>query len=164
MLKRVATLQKRLITKTEQVAKAGLLIEQKEKAYNELKQLLERRPGQDVAEQLALYQSNLKEKKRNVREVEQEVLRYKREVGEHREVLRSLHTRMEELKQEYFVRMRSGGGSLRFSQMGGGGGGGGSGAEEKASTLFFGHGEEGGAGMRAVPPLESDSEDEGDQY
>ena len=120
---------------------------------------MERRPGQDVAEQLSLHQSNLKEKKRNVREVEQEVLRYKREVGEHREVLRSLHTRMEEIKQEYFVRMRSGGGALRFPQMGGGG----DGAEEKASTLFFGHGEEGGAGMRAVPPLESDSEDEADQ-
>ena len=117
LLKRVATLQKRLITKTEEVAKTGLLIQQKEQAYNDLKQLLERRPGQDVAEQLAVYQSNLKDKKRNCRQVEEEVLRYKQEVSDHRNVLRSLHTRMDELKQLYFVEARRGGGrggSLRF--------------------------------------------------
>jgi chromosome segregation ATPase len=175
LLKRVATLQKRLITKTEEVAKTGLLIQQKEQAYNDLKQLLERRPGQDVAEQLAVYQSNLKDKKRNCRQVEEEVLRYKQEVSDHRNVLRSLHTRMDELKQLYFVEARRGGGrggSLRFPQMESGGGGGGVAGKmqldaapgsEAPSTLFFGHGEatEGG-GMRTVPPL--DSSDDDDEY
>ena len=50
------TLQKRLIAKTEEVVEADLLIQEKEKLYVELKNILARQPGPEVAEQLSIYQ------------------------------------------------------------------------------------------------------------
>ena len=62
MLQKIQTLQKRLIKKTEEVVEKDVIIQEKEKLYNELKNLLARQPGPEVAEQLSIYQQNLKEK------------------------------------------------------------------------------------------------------
>lgn len=56
MIQKVQTLQKRLIAKTEEVVEADLLIQEKEKLYVELKNILARQPGPEVAEQLSIYQ------------------------------------------------------------------------------------------------------------
>lgn len=56
MIQKVQTLQKRLISKTEEVVEADLLIQEKEKLYVELKNILARQPGPEVAEQLSIYQ------------------------------------------------------------------------------------------------------------
>ena len=56
MIQKVQTLQKRLIGKTEEVVEADLLIQEKEKLYVELKNILARQPGPEVAEQLSIYQ------------------------------------------------------------------------------------------------------------
>ena len=62
MIQKIQTLQKRLIMKTEEVVEKDLLIQEKEKLYVELKNILARQPGPEVAEQLSVYQHNLKEK------------------------------------------------------------------------------------------------------
>lgn len=62
MIKRIHTLQKRLLNKTEEVVQKELQIEEKERFYVELKQTLARKPGPEVAEQMFIYQSALKEK------------------------------------------------------------------------------------------------------
>ena len=62
MLQKIHTLQKRLIKKTEEVVERDALIQEKESLYVELKNLLARQPGPQVAEQLSIYQQNLKEK------------------------------------------------------------------------------------------------------
>ena len=49
-------LQKRLITKTEEVVEKDLMIQEKDKLYVELKNILARQPGPEVAEQLSVYQ------------------------------------------------------------------------------------------------------------
>ena len=59
MIQKVQTLQKRLIAKTEEVVEADLLIQEKEKLYVELKNILARQPGPEVAEQLSIYQVHL---------------------------------------------------------------------------------------------------------
>merc|ERR1711916_268729 len=64
MIQKIQTLQKRLIAKTEEVVEKDLLIQEKEKLYVELKNILARQPGPEVAEQLNVYQQNLKEKNR----------------------------------------------------------------------------------------------------
>ena len=64
MIQKIQTLQKRLIMKTEEVVEKDLLIQEKEKLYVELKNILARQPGPEVAEQLSVYQHNLKEKVR----------------------------------------------------------------------------------------------------
>ena len=62
MIQRSHALQKQLIRKTEEVAAKDALIQQKEKLYVELKSILARQPGPEVAEQLQIYQENLGEK------------------------------------------------------------------------------------------------------
>ena len=49
------------------VVEKELLIKEKEKLYIELKQILARQPGPEVAEQLSIYQQNLKEKTRQMK-------------------------------------------------------------------------------------------------
>ncbi|KAJ9441699.1 Cilia- and flagella-associated protein 58 [Diplonema papillatum] len=64
MIQKIQTLQKRLISKTEECVEKDLLIQEKEKLYVELKNILSRQPGPEVAEQLNIYHENLR--KRNV--------------------------------------------------------------------------------------------------
>ena len=59
MIQRAHALQKMLIRKTEEVASKDQLIQEKEKLYVELKAILARQPGPEVAEQPAVAQSNL---------------------------------------------------------------------------------------------------------
>jgi chromosome segregation ATPase len=49
-LQKIQTLQKRLIKKTEEVVEKDVIIQEKEKLYVELKNLLARQPGPEVAE------------------------------------------------------------------------------------------------------------------
>lgn len=44
-----------------------MLIQEKEKLYMELKQILQRQPGPEVAEQLQIYQQTLKEKTKQMK-------------------------------------------------------------------------------------------------
>jgi len=67
MIQKMQMLQKRLITKTEEVVEKELLIQEKEKLYMELKHILARQPGPEVAEQLQSYQATLKDKTRQMK-------------------------------------------------------------------------------------------------
>ena len=50
-----------------QVVEKELLIQEKEKLYMELKEILKRQPGPEVAEQLQIYQQTLKEKTKQMK-------------------------------------------------------------------------------------------------
>ena len=60
-------MQKVLISKTEAVVEKDLIIQDKERLYVELKNILARQPGPEVAEQLEVYGTNLKSKKRQMK-------------------------------------------------------------------------------------------------
>ena len=62
MVQKIQTLQKRLIRKTEEVVEKELLIQSKERLYVELKNLLARQPGPEVADQINIYQQTLRDK------------------------------------------------------------------------------------------------------
>lgn len=55
MILKIQTLQKRLIKKTEEVVEKDVIIQEKDKLYGELKNILARQPGPEVAEQLSIY-------------------------------------------------------------------------------------------------------------
>ena len=55
LIRKVQMLQKRLISKTEEVVEKDLAIQEKEKLYCELKQILARQPGPEAIEQLGIY-------------------------------------------------------------------------------------------------------------
>lgn len=67
MIQKIQALQKRLIAKTEEVVEKELLIQEREKLYVELKHILARQPGPEVAEQLSIYQSTLKDKTKQLK-------------------------------------------------------------------------------------------------
>merc|ERR1712084_216367 len=73
MILKVKTLQKRLIAKTEEVVEKDALIQEKEKLYVQLKNILARQPGPEVAEQLAWYSQNLKEKTQHMKQMAEEL-------------------------------------------------------------------------------------------
>merc|ERR1719253_1487658 len=62
MIQKVKQLQKLLINKTEEVVDKDAMIQEKEKLYVQLKSIISRQPGPEVAEQLSWYSQNLKEK------------------------------------------------------------------------------------------------------
>ena len=69
MIQKIQTLQRRLVAKTEETAEKDALIAEKERLYGELKKILARQPGPELAEQLSVYQQNLREKNRQLKSV-----------------------------------------------------------------------------------------------
>ena len=80
MIQRAHALQKTLIRKTEEVASKDQLIQEKEKLYVELKNILARQPGPEVAEQLSVYQTNLREKTKQMKAMAAELNMYHSQV------------------------------------------------------------------------------------
>jgi len=76
MIQKIQSLQKRLIAKTEEVAEKDVLIQEKEKLYIELKNILAKQSGPEVAEKLSVYQQNLKERSHQLKEMVKELKNY----------------------------------------------------------------------------------------
>jgi len=83
MLQKIQSLQRRLIAKTEECVEKDVVIQEKEKLYQELKNILARQPGPEVAEQLSVYQANLKEKTRQMKAMASELNMYQAQVNEY---------------------------------------------------------------------------------
>lgn len=56
MIQKIQSLQKRLIAKNDEVVEKDVLIQEKEKLYVELKNILAKQSGPEVAEKLTSYQ------------------------------------------------------------------------------------------------------------
>merc|ERR1712166_1331052 len=102
MIQKIQTLQKRLIAKTEEVVEKDLLIQEKEKLYVELKNILARQPGPEVAEQLSVYQTNLREKTKQMKAMKAELEMYKAQVDEYKYDMQRLASEEKRMKQEWF--------------------------------------------------------------
>merc|ERR1711959_303030 len=106
MIQKVKTLQKRLIAKTEEVVERDMLIQEKEKLYVQLKNILARQPGPEVAEQLAWYSQNLKEKTRQMRTMSQELKHYHGQVADLKDEIERYNKELAGMKQHFFARRR----------------------------------------------------------
>lgn len=106
MIQKIQTLQKRLIMKTEEVVEKDLLIQEKEKLYVELKNILARQPGPEVAEQLSVYQHNLKEKTRQMKAMASELNMHQAQVNEHRFEIDRLSRELQDVKRKYYEQKR----------------------------------------------------------
>ena len=62
MMQKVKALQKRLISKTEEAVEKDLAIQEKEKLYLEMNNLLAKQPGPEIVEEVGKQQQSLKEK------------------------------------------------------------------------------------------------------
>ena len=102
---RIQSLQKTLIKNSEKCVKRDLLIQEKEKLYVELKNILGRQPGPEVAEQLTIYQQNLKDKQRQMKAMTTELEMYKQQVTSSKNEIDELNSSFNILQQEYIKRM-----------------------------------------------------------
>lgn len=67
MLRILEALQKRLIEKNEEVVTTDMIIQEKEKMYVELREILARQPGPEVVEQLAEFKNALRHKTKQLK-------------------------------------------------------------------------------------------------
>ncbi|XP_048747175.1 cilia- and flagella-associated protein 58-like [Ostrea edulis] len=106
MIQKIQTLQKRLISKTEEVVEKELLIQEKEKLYLELKHILARQPGPEVAEQLTIYQQTLKEKTKQMKSMASELNMYESQVNEYKYEIERIARELQEVKKKYFMQKK----------------------------------------------------------
>merc|ERR1712196_163676 len=106
MIKKVKTLQKLLIAKTEEVVEKDSLVQEKEKLYVQLRSIIARQPGPEVAEQLAWYSQNLKEKTTHMKQMAQELKQYHGQVKDLRDEIDRYNKDFSNVKQAYFQQLR----------------------------------------------------------
>ncbi len=106
LIQKIQTLQKRLIAKTEEVVEKGLVIQEKDKMYTELKTILARQPGPEVAEQVTVYQQNLKTKTRQMKAMASELNMCQAQVNEYRYEMERLNRELQDVKRKYYVQKR----------------------------------------------------------
>lgn len=101
MIRKLHATQKRLIKTYEETTVKDLLILEKEKLYVELKTILARQPGAEVAEQLAVYRDTLKAKQSQMRKMEDELALYKLQVNEYRRDMAQLERDKQRVQREW---------------------------------------------------------------
>jgi len=106
MIQKIQTLQKRVINKTEQVVEKEEQITNKEKMIVELKKVLARQPGPEVAEQLSVYQSNLKERNRQLKAQAAELNMFQAQSNEYRYEIERLNRELQDMKRKFFDQKR----------------------------------------------------------
>ncbi len=106
LIQKIQTLQKRLITKTEEAVEKDLLLKEKEKLYVELKGILARQPGPELAEQLSAYQQSLKEKTRQMKAMAAELNMHQAQLSEYRYEIERLSRELQDSKRKFYDQKR----------------------------------------------------------
>merc|ERR1711998_27887 len=90
------------IEKSEEVVDKDLLIRHKEKLYIELKNILARQPGPEVAEQLAMYQQSLAERAKQMEQMETELSMSHTQASEYKYEISRIHKELREVKKKFY--------------------------------------------------------------
>ncbi|RLN50001.1 hypothetical protein BBJ29_002772 [Phytophthora kernoviae] len=102
LLQKIQTLQKRLIQKTEEVVEKELVNQEKEKLYQELKAILARQPGPEVAEQLSWYQQVVREKEKQLKSLLSEQNMFQAKEHELKFEIERLARELHDFKRKYY--------------------------------------------------------------
>ena len=106
MIMKIHSLQRRLIAKTEELAEKDVLIKEKESLYVELKNILAKQSGPEVAEKLEVYQQNLKERMKQLKQYMKELQAYQSQVNAYKYEIERIDKEIHDLKQMYFNKKR----------------------------------------------------------
>jgi len=106
LIQKIQTLQKRLILKTEEAVTKEEQLKKKDKLYRELKNILARQPGPEIADQLSMYQQNLKEKNRQMKAMAAELNMQQAQVSEYRYEIERLSRELQDTKRKFFEQKR----------------------------------------------------------
>merc|ERR1712025_1038492 len=106
MRRKIEKLQKSLIKKTEEVVEKELDVQANKKLCVELKNILARQPGPEVAEQLSVYQQNFKEKTRQMKSMAAELNMFQAQTNEFKYEIQRLEQENSDLKRKYYEQKR----------------------------------------------------------
>lgn len=98
----IQALQLQLIGKSDEVVQNELLIQEKEKIYIELKNIISRQPGPEVEEQILVYQQTFKEKGAQLKAMDEELDMYRQQVGLFKDEIVRLDATMAAVKKKWF--------------------------------------------------------------
>ncbi|NXE36635.1 CFA58 protein, partial [Ptilorrhoa leucosticta] len=106
LILKVQRLQKRLITKTDEVIEKEFLLQEKEKLYVELRHVLARQPGPEAAEQLQQYRNVLREKTKQIKALSSELNMCETQSKEYKHEIERLNNELLEMKKKYLAQKR----------------------------------------------------------
>mmetsp|Transcript_41061 Transcript_41061/g.98547 ORF Transcript_41061/g.98547 Transcript_41061/m.98547 type:complete len:200 (-) Transcript_41061:62-661(-) len=106
MLQKIQALQKRLISKTEEVVEKDLMIQEKDKLYVELKNILARQPGPEVAEQLSVFQQGLRDRTKSMKAMASELNMYQAQINESKYEMERVTRDLQDVKRKYYEQKR----------------------------------------------------------
>jgi chromosome segregation ATPase len=106
MIQKIQTLQRRLITKTEEVVERDLQIQEKEKEIEDLSLQLKRMPGRESAQKLIVYKANLKEKAKQLKSLTSQLNMYEIQVNTYKQDISGLNSQIQELQRRYYEQKR----------------------------------------------------------
>lgn len=98
-IRQIQSLQKELIDKADEVVEKDLLIQEKEKIYVELKNIISRQPGPEVEEQVMTYQLTLKDKQKQLSAMNNELDMYRHQVQTYKDEIEEIDSRINQLKR-----------------------------------------------------------------
>eukprot|EP00429_Kryptoperidinium_foliaceum_P068096 CAMPEP_0176067884 /NCGR_PEP_ID=MMETSP0120_2-20121206/33885_1 /TAXON_ID=160619 /ORGANISM="Kryptoperidinium foliaceum, Strain CCMP 1326" /LENGTH=844 /DNA_ID=CAMNT_0017401503 /DNA_START=53 /DNA_END=2583 /DNA_ORIENTATION=+ len=102
IIQKVKTLQKRLISKTEEAVEKDLSIQDKEKLYLEMRNLLAKQPGPEVIAEVTKQQSSLKEKTKTMKAMAAELNMYHAQLNDYKDEIERLTKELQDTKRRYF--------------------------------------------------------------
>eukprot|EP00672_Neobodo_designis_P016052 CAMPEP_0174841994 /NCGR_PEP_ID=MMETSP1114-20130205/9650_1 /TAXON_ID=312471 /ORGANISM="Neobodo designis, Strain CCAP 1951/1" /LENGTH=845 /DNA_ID=CAMNT_0016076191 /DNA_START=94 /DNA_END=2631 /DNA_ORIENTATION=+ len=101
-VQKLQRLQKRLISVTEQCVEKDILVSEKDKLYVELKTILARQPGPEVAEQLNIYQEDLRRLNTQMKCLASELNMAESQKSEYKYEIERLNRELQEAKKQRF--------------------------------------------------------------
>merc|ERR1712113_868915 len=101
-MQKVKTLQKRLISKTEEAVEKDLAIQEKEKLYLEMKNLLEKQPGPEIVEEVSKQQTGLKERTKQMKSMAAELNMYHAQLSDYKDEIERLTKELQDTKRRYY--------------------------------------------------------------
>uniref|UniRef100_A0A3P9P8R4 Cilia and flagella associated protein 58 n=1 Tax=Poecilia reticulata TaxID=8081 RepID=A0A3P9P8R4_POERE len=106
LIQKIQALQKRLIVKTQELEERGLLLQEKEKLYVELKQVLARRPGPEAAMQLQQYRWTIGERTKKLQALTAELRSVDSKMNEYKRENQRLSDELANMKKKYLSQKR----------------------------------------------------------
>ena len=105
-IRQIQDLQKLLMTKTDNVTETDLLVQEKERIYLELKNIIARQPGPETEDQLLTYQQTLKAKVKQLAALRDELDMYREQVDKFKDDIVDAEDRMGTLKKTWYKQKR----------------------------------------------------------
>ena len=102
----INSLQKQLVAMSDKVTQTDLLVQEKEKVYVELKNVISRQPGPEVEEQILVYQQTLKDKVKQLAAMNQELSMYIEQVASFKYEIGDIEQKMAKMNKVWMRKMK----------------------------------------------------------